>query len=85
MKQAPKGAQTSKFNIHSLTGVTQSFVKATENGATTIVGGGETAAAVAELGLADCISHVSTGGGAMLAMLAGEEVPGIPALTEVAR
>jgi len=48
--------------------------------ATTIVGGGETAEAVEELGLEERISHVSTGGGASLAFLGGEDLPGITVL-----
>jgi phosphoglycerate kinase len=52
--------------------------------ATTIVGGGETAAAVARAGMSDNVSHVSTGGGASLAMLQGEVLPGVAALMDAA-
>ncbi|HEX9927881.1 MAG TPA: phosphoglycerate kinase [Pyrinomonadaceae bacterium] len=92
-KNAIKGAKTIIWNgpmgmfeekpfDEGTLAIAQAVADATETGATSIVGGGDSVAAINQSGLADKISHISTGGGATLEFLAGDELPGVAALND---
>jgi phosphoglycerate kinase len=67
---------------HGTNSIIETLAEATSRGATTIIGGGDTVAAVEAIGLAARMSHVSTGGGASLEFLEGRMLPGVAALRD---
>jgi phosphoglycerate kinase len=67
---------------HGTKAVAEAVATATKNGAYTVAGGGDSAAALAQLGMTDAVSHLSTGGGASLELLEGIDLPGVAVLRE---
>ena len=92
-KQALDGAKTIVWNgpmgmfeekpfDEGTVAIAQAVADATDKGAISIVGGGDSVAAVNQSGLDDRITHISTGGGATLEFLAGDSLPGVEALDD---
>ena len=78
----PMGVFEEKGFEEGTVGVARAVAAAAERGATVIVGGGDSVSAVQQAGVADKITHISTGGGATLEFLAGDELPGVAALND---
>jgi phosphoglycerate kinase len=92
-KQAIKGAKTIVWNgpmgmfeekpfDEGTIAIAKAVAEATDAGAISIVGGGDSVSAINQAGLEDKISHISTGGGATLEFLAGDALPGVEALNK---
>lgn len=78
----PMGVFEEKPFDEGTIGVARAVAEAADRGATVIVGGGDSVAAITQAGVADRITHLSTGGGATLEFLSGDELPGVTALND---
>ena len=65
---------------HGTRALARAVAEVTKQGAFSLIGGGDSAAAIEQSGLADEVSFISTGGGAMLELLEGKELPGVTAI-----
>ncbi len=77
-----QGLDIGPKTIESFNEVAKAVVQATENGGFSLIGGGDSAAAVNILGYGDQVSYISTSGGALLEYMEGKVLPGIAALEE---
>jgi phosphoglycerate kinase len=78
----PMGVFEEKPFDEGTIGIARAVAEAADRGATVVVGGGDSVSAVTQAGVADRITHISTGGGATLEFLAGDPLPGVQALTD---
>jgi phosphoglycerate kinase len=78
----PMGVFEEKGFEEGTVGIARAVAEAADGGAIVIVGGGDSVAAITQAGVADRITHISTGGGATLEFLAGDELPGVAALND---
>jgi len=78
----PMGVFEIKDTAKGTFAIAHALAEATANGATTVIGGGDSASAIDQAGVADKVSHVSTGGGASLEFMEGKVLPGVAALTD---
>ncbi len=78
----PMGVFEMESFLKGTKAIAEAAVKATENGAFSLIGGGDSAAAVSKFNLTDQVSYVSTGGGALLEYMEGKELPGVKAINE---
>ncbi len=78
----PMGVTEMSNFVAGTESIVKAMVKATKNGAFTLVGGGDSVSAINQVGMADKVSYVSTGGGALLEYMEGKELPGIKAIIQ---
>ncbi len=79
----PMGVFEAEATAKGTVAIAQALAEATSRGAITIIGGGDSAAAIRQAGVSEGISHISTGGGALLEALEGRVLPGVAALNNV--